>query len=72
MGNFPGLANDQFSVGGTKATPGQTHHHLKQYTEDAFRFKIADQVYRFLDLLCNASSQNPAWVCVIPQRLALA
>ncbi|KAF8599525.1 P-loop containing nucleoside triphosphate hydrolase protein, partial [Ceratobasidium sp. AG-I] len=61
LGNFPGLANDQFSASGTKATPGQTHYHLKQYTEDSFRFKIADQVYRFLELLCNASTQNGAW-----------
>lgn len=60
--NFPGLANDQFSAGGTNATPGQTHHFLKQYVADSFRFNIPEQVYRFVDLLCNASSQNPAWV----------
>lgn len=62
--HFPGLANDQFSVGGTNATPGQTHHFLKTYVEDSFRFRIPDQVYKFVDLLCNASSQNPNWVRV--------
>ncbi|KAF8598651.1 hypothetical protein BDV93DRAFT_593821 [Ceratobasidium sp. AG-I] len=62
LGKFPGLSNDEFSAGGTKSTPGQVHYHLKMYTEDAsFRFQIADQLYRFLDLLCNASTQNPNW-----------
>lgn len=61
-GNFPGLGNDQFSVAGTNATPGQTHHFLKPYVEESFEFRIPDQVYKFVNLLCNASSQNPSWV----------
>ncbi|CUA71425.1 NFX1-type zinc finger-containing protein 1 [Mus musculus] [Rhizoctonia solani] len=59
--NFPGLSNDKFSVAGTNHTPGQTHHFLKQYVEDSFRFSTTAQVYRFVSLLCNASSRNSSW-----------
>lgn len=63
-GHFPGLSNDQFSVGGTNATPGQTYHFLKQYVDNSFQFRIPDQVYKFVELLCNANSQNSNWVCI--------
>ena len=69
--NFPGLTNDQFSVGGTKATPGETKQQLKTYIQDSFQFRTTDQVYRFLELLCNASAQNPNWVCTIRQTLVI-
>ncbi|CAE6473590.1 unnamed protein product [Rhizoctonia solani] len=59
--NFPGLSNDSFSVAGTNSTPGQTHQSLKQYVEDSFRFSTVSQVYRFISLLCNASSRNSSW-----------
>ncbi|CAE6531432.1 unnamed protein product [Rhizoctonia solani] len=61
VSNFPGLSNDSFSVAGTDHTPGQTHHFLKQYVEDSFRFNTTLQVYRFVSLLCNASSRNSSW-----------
>ncbi|KAG8720713.1 hypothetical protein FRC09_009099 [Ceratobasidium sp. 395] len=56
-----GLSNDSFSVAGTEHTPGQTHHFLKQYVENSFRFNTTHQVYRFVSLLCTASSRNSAW-----------
>ncbi|CAE7140129.1 unnamed protein product, partial [Rhizoctonia solani] len=59
--NFPGLSNDNFAVAGTNQTPGQTHHFLKLYVEDSFRFSTTAQVYRFVNLLCNASSRNSSW-----------
>ncbi|KDN37126.1 hypothetical protein RSAG8_10335, partial [Rhizoctonia solani AG-8 WAC10335] len=59
--NFPGLSNDKFSVAGLDHTPGQTHHFLKQYVEDSFRFNTTAQIYRFVNLLCNASSRNSSW-----------
>ncbi|KAH7335672.1 hypothetical protein B0J17DRAFT_667287 [Rhizoctonia solani] len=59
--NILGLSNDNFSVAGNDHTPGQTHHFLKQYVEDSFRFNTTAQVYRFVSLLCNASSRNSTW-----------
>ncbi|KAJ1300333.1 hypothetical protein OPQ81_005154 [Rhizoctonia solani] len=59
--NFLGLSNDSFSVAGTEHTPGQTHHFLKQYVEDSFRFSTTLQIYRFANLLCTASSRNSSW-----------
>ncbi|KEP50888.1 NFX1-type zinc finger protein [Rhizoctonia solani 123E] len=59
--NFPGLSNDNFSVAGLGNTPGQTHHFLKLYVDDSFRFSTAAQIYRFVSLLCNASSRNASW-----------
>ncbi|KAG8792974.1 hypothetical protein FRC12_004343 [Ceratobasidium sp. 428] len=56
-----GLSNDSFSIAGTGHTPGQTHHFLKQYVENSFRFNTTHQVYRFVSLLCTASSRNSAW-----------
>lgn len=68
LGTFPALDNDQFSSGsGTNATPGETYHFLKKFLEDSFRFQTPNQVYNFLELLCNANTLNPAWVCAIWQ-----
>ncbi|CAE6459337.1 unnamed protein product, partial [Rhizoctonia solani] len=61
ISNFPGLSNDQFSKVETNLTPGRAFHSLRSYVEDSFRFGTPDQVYRFLDILCSASSQNPSW-----------
>ncbi|CAE6419735.1 unnamed protein product [Rhizoctonia solani] len=59
--NFPGLSNDSFSVAGTNHSPGQTHNLLRQYVDDSFRFSTVAQVYRFVSLLCNASTRNSSW-----------
>ncbi|KAF8748911.1 P-loop containing nucleoside triphosphate hydrolase protein [Rhizoctonia solani] len=34
---------------------------LKSYVEDTFKFQTAEQVYRFLSIVCSASSQNTSW-----------
>lgn len=47
---------------GTNETPGQTYQILRAYVEDSFRFVKSEQVYRFLELLCNANPQNTSWV----------
>ncbi|QRV82744.1 Zinc finger, NF-X1-type [Ceratobasidium sp. AG-Ba] len=62
LGSFPSLQNDKFAVGaGTNGTPGETHHLLKKFLEDNFRFQTPSQVYSFLDLICNANTENPNW-----------
>ncbi|KAG8742681.1 hypothetical protein FRC10_001037 [Ceratobasidium sp. 414] len=62
LGNFPSLENDKFAAGvGTNGTPGQTHHFLKKFMEDSFRFQTASQVYSFLELVCNANMENANW-----------
>ncbi|QRV96757.1 Zinc finger, NF-X1-type [Ceratobasidium sp. AG-Ba] len=63
LGSFPSLQNDKFSTGvGNNATPGQTHHFLKRFLEDSFRFQTASQIYSFLELVCNANTENTSWV----------
>ncbi|CUA77745.1 Helicase required for RNAi-mediated heterochromatin assembly 1 [Schizosaccharomyces pombe 972h-] [Rhizoctonia solani] len=42
-------------------TPGQTFNSLKNFVEESFKFRTAEQVYHFLKLLSNASSQNSFW-----------
>ncbi|CAE6502512.1 unnamed protein product, partial [Rhizoctonia solani] len=58
---LPGLSNDQFSKVEMNLTPGQTFHSLKVYVEESFKFRTPEQVYQFLKLLSNASSQNLSW-----------
>ncbi|KAH7335664.1 hypothetical protein B0J17DRAFT_769497 [Rhizoctonia solani] len=59
--NFPGLSNDDFSKVEQNMTPGKVFNSLKVYVEDTFKFQTAEQVYRFLSILCSASSQNSFW-----------
>ncbi|CAE6488071.1 unnamed protein product, partial [Rhizoctonia solani] len=59
--NFPGLSNDGFSKVEQNTTPGKVFNSLKIYVEDTFKFQTAEQVYRFLSLICSASSQNSTW-----------
>ncbi|KAF8668071.1 P-loop containing nucleoside triphosphate hydrolase protein [Rhizoctonia solani] len=59
--NFPGLSNDAFSKVELNQTPGKTFNSLKSYVEDTFKFQTAEQVYRFLSIVCSASSQNTSW-----------
>ncbi|CAE6467693.1 unnamed protein product [Rhizoctonia solani] len=59
--NFPGLSNDNFSKVDLNQTPGKTYNSLKSYIEDSFKFQTAEQVYRFLSIVCSASSQNTSW-----------
>ncbi|KDN33018.1 hypothetical protein RSAG8_13893, partial [Rhizoctonia solani AG-8 WAC10335] len=40
------------------AKSGGAMRPLKQYTEDSFRFAIPDQVYQFLNILCDTSSKK--------------
>ncbi|KAG8703866.1 hypothetical protein FRC09_003894, partial [Ceratobasidium sp. 395] len=62
LGSFPSLETDKFAAGvGSNKTPGQTHHFLKRFTEDNFRFETASQVYAFLELVCNANTENTSW-----------
>ncbi|KAG9085848.1 hypothetical protein FRC07_013274, partial [Ceratobasidium sp. 392] len=59
---FPSLETDRFAAGvGTNKTPGQVHHFLKRFMEDSFRFDTASQVYSFLELICNANTENTNW-----------
>ncbi|KAG8790256.1 hypothetical protein FRC12_012372 [Ceratobasidium sp. 428] len=62
LGSFPSLETDKFAAGvGSNKTPGQTHHFLKRFTEDNFRFETASQAYAFLELVCNANTENTSW-----------
>ncbi|CAE6483759.1 unnamed protein product, partial [Rhizoctonia solani] len=68
--NFPGLSNDQFSKVLLNQTAGKTFNALQPFVSDSFRFKIPDQVYLFLNLLCTASCQNTAgWTANEAQTL---
>ncbi|CAE6518252.1 unnamed protein product, partial [Rhizoctonia solani] len=68
--NFPGLSNDHFSKVVLNQTAGKTFNALQPFVSDSFRFKIPDQVYLFLNLLCTASSQNTAgWTANEAQKI---
>ncbi|KAL5632188.1 hypothetical protein ACGC1H_000258 [Rhizoctonia solani] len=58
---LPGLSNDQFSKVEMNLTPGQTFNSLKVFVEESFKFRTPEQIYHFLKLLSNASSQNSSW-----------
>ncbi|KAG8710131.1 hypothetical protein FRC09_000287, partial [Ceratobasidium sp. 395] len=62
LGSFPSLEIDKFAAEvGSNKTPGQTHHFLKRFTEDSFRFETSSQVYAFLELVCSANTENTSW-----------
>ncbi|KAG8712686.1 hypothetical protein FRC11_014505, partial [Ceratobasidium sp. 423] len=61
VANFPGLSNDQFSKVEMSLSPGQAFNSLKIYVEASFQFRTPEQVYRFLNILCAANSQNSSW-----------
>jgi hypothetical protein len=64
LGSFPALETDKFSAGiGTNASFGETNGLLRRFLKDDFRFQTAAQIYSFLEIICNANTQNAQWVC---------
>lgn len=45
--------------------PSEVHNHLKRYLFDNYRFRHVLDMYSFLKLISNASTNNTQWVSVL-------
>ncbi|CAE6460674.1 unnamed protein product [Rhizoctonia solani] len=62
LGHFAALDIDKFCAGtGKGASPSETRTFLRRFLQDNFRFQTATQVYSFLEIICNANTQNTEW-----------
>ncbi|KAJ1302896.1 hypothetical protein OPQ81_003195 [Rhizoctonia solani] len=62
LGKFAALDTDKFCAGiGKGASPSETKSFLRRFLQDNFRFQTATQVYSFLEIICNANTQNTEW-----------
>ncbi|ELU42246.1 zf-CCCH domain-containing protein [Rhizoctonia solani AG-1 IA] len=62
LGNFTILDTDKFCVGtGKGANPSETRSFLRRFLQDNFRFQTVTQIYSFLEIICNAKTQNAEW-----------
>ncbi|KEP50889.1 NFX1-type zinc finger protein [Rhizoctonia solani 123E] len=62
LGHFAALDIDKFCAGtGKGASPSETKSFLRRFLQDNFRFQTATQVYTFLEMICNANTQNTEW-----------
>ncbi|QRW23934.1 Zinc finger, CCHC-type [Rhizoctonia solani] len=62
LGNFTILDTDKFCVGtGKGANPSETRSFLRRFLQDNFRFQTVTQIYSFLEIICNANTQNAEW-----------
>lgn len=58
--------SDSLFVPSTKPrTPTEVHNQLKRFLYDNFHFNHVFDIYAFLGLLSEASSQNTSWVSVV-------
>ncbi|CAE7233886.1 unnamed protein product [Rhizoctonia solani] len=62
LGHFAALDVDKFCAGtGKGASPSDTKAFLRRFLQDNFRFQTATQIYSFLEIICNANTQNTEW-----------
>lgn len=48
-----------------KLNPQMTQYYLSHFLSDGYHFRSVEQVYSFVTLLKNASSENDTWVSII-------
>lgn len=64
LAKLSGPGADAFSSSNRHLDPQVTQMQLRRFLTDNFRFHGANQIYPFVSLLNNASSENRSWVSI--------
>lgn len=64
LAKISGPGADAFSSSNRQLDPQVTQAQLRRFLTDDFRFHSTNQIYPFVSLLNNASSENRSWVSI--------